>query len=89
MVCDLLDIKCLYVNEIVGSTLLAVVFAVIIYFIVASKLRFGYDSTIALSVPFALIVGLAIAEFSAIYAFATLAVAILIAWMVNNIIGNK
>ena len=88
MPCELLDFRCILVNELVGSTLLAVVLAAIMYLIVAGKLKFGFDTTIALAIPILFLVGLAVSGFSAIYAFGTLLAALLIAWLFNKIIGN-
>ncbi len=89
MACDILDIRCLFVNEIVGNVVLTVVLSVILYFIIASKLRFGFDTTIALFFPMLFIFGLTFAGFSAILAFATVIIGIMIAFIFNKIVGNR
>jgi len=89
MVCNILDIRCILLNEIVGSTTLAIILGVILYFIAASKLRLGFDTTIGLSIPILLILGLVIAGFSAIYAVLTIIVGFMLAWIFNKLIGNK
>ena len=89
MVCELLDFRCWIINEIVGSTVLAVILATIIYFIVAGKLRLGFDTTIAFAFPTLLIFGIAFTGFSAIYAFATIVVGLMLAWIFNQIIQNR
>ncbi len=60
-----------------------------LYFVVASKLRLGFDTTIALSVPIILIGGLAFAGFSAVYAFSTVIVALMLAYIFNQLVGNR
>ncbi len=89
MVCDLLDIRCIFMNELVGSAVLASIFAIIFYFIVASKIRLGFDATIVLAVPLMLMVGLTISGFSAIYAFTTVLAGFMLAWIFQQIIGNR
>ena len=87
--CELLDFRCIFVNEIAGSVLLASILALVFYFIVASRMRLGFDTTIAFLFPILFIFGLAISGFSTIYAFATVVVALMVAWIFNKIIGNR
>jgi len=89
MPCNLLDLRCIFVSEIVGSVVLTVLIATMFYFIVASKLRLGFDATIAFAFPLILIAGLAFAGFSAVFAFSTVIIAMLIAWILNVLIGNR
>jgi len=88
MGCEILDFRCVLVNELIGSTILTIIIAAIFYFIIASKMKFGFDTTIALSIPILLLLGIVFTGFSAIYAFATIIVGILLAWIFNKIIGN-
>lgn len=88
MVCDILDLRCIFVNELFGSIVLTAIFGAIFYFIIAGKARLGFDTTIILTFPILLIVGLMIGGFSAIYAFATVIVGIMVAWVFNKIIAN-
>lgn len=88
-VCELLDLRCIFVSELIGNTLLAVLVVTLFYFIIASKLRWGFDNTIAFSVPLLLIAGLAMAGFSAIFAFATVIIGLLLAWILNILINNR
>ncbi len=88
MGCEILDFRCVFVNELIGSTILTIIIAAIFYFLIASKMKFGFDTTIALSIPILLLMGIVITGFSAIYAFATIIVGILLAWIFNKIIGN-
>ena len=87
--CEILDFRCILVNEIVGNVVLAVVLAAILYFIVTNRLKFGFDTTLAFAVPIILLAGLAIGGFSVIFAFITLITAIMVAWLFDRIIGNK
>ena len=87
--CDLLDFRCIFVNEIVGDAVLAGVLAIVLYFVVASKLKLGFDTTITFLFPILFIFGLAISGFSVIFAFATVIVGFMLAWIFNKIIGNR
>ena len=87
--CDLLDFRCIIMNELFGSVLLTLFAVAIIYFIVASKLRLGFDTTMAFAIPFMLIGGLIIGGFQALFAFLTVVVGVMVAWIFQNIIGNR
>ena len=89
MICDLIDFKCIFVNEIVGSVVLSVVISFIFYFMIAGKLNLGFDATIAFSFPILLIFGLAFTGFPVIDAFITVIVGLLLALLFNKIIGNR
>ncbi len=88
MSCELLDFRCFFVSEIVGDAVLATVLATLIYFIVASKLRLGFDTTIFFALPLLFIASLAISGFSAVFAFATVFIGLLLAFIINKMIGN-
>jgi len=88
-ICGLLDFRCILVSELVGSVVLAALIGAILYFIIAGKLRWGFDTTIVFAFPLLLILGLAIAGFSVIYAFATILVVLLLAWIFQEIIRNR
>ena len=78
-VCDIFDIRCVVVNELIGSLALTVIVMSIVYFIFASKIRLGFDTTIFLAIPLVLIFSLATIGFSAIYAFGAIVAGILLA----------
>ncbi len=86
--CDVLDFRCIFVNELIGSVLLTVLVGAVFYFIIASKLRWGFDTTIATLFPILLIGGLMLTGFSAVFAFSTVIIGIMVAWIFNKIIGN-
>ena len=87
--CDLLDLRCIFVSEIFGNVLLTILFATLFYFMIAAKLRLGFDATIAFAFPLLLIAGLAFAGFSAVFAFATVIIGLILAWIINVLIGNR
>lgn len=87
--CDILDFRCIYVSEIAGSILVAILLAAILYFIMASRLNWGFNTTVGLLFPAILIIGLSLAGFSAIFAFATVMVGFFLSWILNRIFGNR
>lgn len=87
--CNVLDFECVIVNEIFGSVVLAIIGLAILYFMTAWKLRFGPETMIALSVPVILIISLFLGGFTIVYAFATLLVVIMIAFIFNRIISGR
>jgi len=89
MPCDIIDFRCVIMNELVGSSLLTVVLGAMLYFIVASKNKLGFDTTIALMIPILLIMGLMFTSFTTILIFASIGVGLLLAWMFQQIIGNR
>ncbi|KKN67052.1 hypothetical protein LCGC14_0466060 [marine sediment metagenome] len=87
--CDLLDLKCIFVSELVGSVTLAVVLAAMLFFIFASRVKIGFRTTIVISIPILLLFGLAIGSFSALYGFLTLFIGVIIAVIFQKMVGNK
>lgn len=87
--CEILDFRCIFVSEIIGSVFLSIIIAMIFYFIIASKLNWGFTTTIGFLFPIVLILGLSLAGFSAIMAFLTVAVGFMLAWIFNKLIGNR
>lgn len=87
--CDILDFKCIYMNEIFGNVALALVGVVIFYFIIASKMRLGFDTTIVFAFPLILIGGLMISGFSIVFAFATIVVGLMVAWIFNIMVQGR
>jgi hypothetical protein len=87
-VCELLDFRCIFVNEIVGNPFLAAVLAAIIFFIFAGKMKIGFRVTFVLAIPVLLIIGSAISGFPILYAFITMLVGLLLAVIIQKIIGN-
>ena len=85
MPCDILDLRCIFVNELVGTAFLTIILGAIFYFIVASKMKLGFDTTVVLSIPLILLIGLMIGGFAVLYAFISLLIAIMIGWLLTRI----
>jgi len=88
-VCDILDFRCIIINEIVGSAVLVMLLGAILYFIFSSKIKLGFDTTMFLAFPVLLIIGLATASFSAIFAFGTIVAGLLLAIVFNRLLGGR
>lgn len=89
MACDIFDLRCILVNELIGSAFLAMLFVALIYFLLAGKLRWGFDTTITLAFPILLASGLVIYGFAAVYAFGTLLAGVILALAFLRLVGNK
>lgn len=88
MACDVIDLKCILVNEIIGSVVLSIIFLAVIYFIISSKLRFGFETTIVLGIVILILGSLAIGNLAAVLAFLTLLIAVLLGIKFSNLLGN-
>ncbi len=88
MPCEILDLRCILMNELVGSAFLTMIFLTVLFFIATSKLKLGFEATLALAIPVLLITSLAISGFSAIYAFTTVIVGIGLGWVIQKVIKN-
>ena len=86
--CEIIDFKCLFINEIVGSVTLFIVLFMVLYFVVTSKLKLGFEITIYLMIPTLVIIALAGGGFSIVFAFVTLLVAFMVGWAVNKFISS-
>ncbi len=87
--CDLLDIRCIFVNELVGSAFLAMIIATIFFFIFSSKIKVGFRTSIVVAVPILLIFGLTLTGFSTLYAFITVLIGFMLAAVFQKLIGNR
>jgi len=87
--CDLLDLRCIFVNELVGSAFLSIIIATIFFFIFSSKIKVGFRTSIVVAVPVLLIFGLTLTGFSALYAFITVLVGFMLAAVFQKLIGNR
>ncbi len=87
--CEILDFQCILVSEIFGSASLAIVMGLLLYFIMASRLRFGFDTTLLFAVPLSLVISLAIGGFTVIYALTGFIAAAIIAWIFQRAFGNR
>lgn len=82
MTCSPIDFICVIRNDLVGDTLLSILFVLLLYFIIAGKLRLGFETTFVALIPISLIVSLALGQFSVIYAFSTVIIGIFLGWVV-------
>lgn len=89
MACDILDWRCIFLNELVGSIVLAGILGSIFYFVFAGKLKLGFETTIAFLVPLLLLLGIAIGFISIIMGFVTVFSGIILGLLFNRIIGNR
>ena len=85
--CEIIDFRCIFINEIAGSVTLAIVLLMILFFVAMSRMKIGFDTTIYLLFPVLIIVSLAGGGFSIIFAFVTLFVAFMVGWMINKLIS--
>lgn len=89
MVCNLIDFRCIFVSEIAGTALMAAVLFLVLYFIAASKLNWGFITTVGFLIPIVMITGLAFTGFTAIMAFLTIATGLMLAWIFNRFTSNR
>ena len=90
MLCtDILDLKCIFVNELIGDPVLTILLVCLAYFIIAAKLRLGFETTIALSVPIMLIFAGIFSGFQLVYFIGGLIATIIISLAILRLLGNK
>ena len=89
MTCDILDVRCIMVNEVIGDALLAVILMAIVYFSLAVVFRWSWNTTTVLGLPLILGLGTVIYGFTAVYTIAGVVVGIFAALAINRLIGNK
>ena len=87
-VCDLLDWRCIFVSELIGNVVIATIVAIVIYLIIASKMKFGFDTTITFGIVILLVSSLAFSGFPVVYAFASVLIGFMIAWVWQQIFKN-
>ncbi len=86
--CEIIDFKCIFVNEIAGSIALAVIIFLILYFVAMSRLKMQFDTTIYFLFPIIVISSAAIGGFTAVFAFATVFAAIMLGWIINKLFSS-
>ncbi len=87
--CEILDWRCIFVNELFGSVTLTVIFSFIFYLMIAGKLKFGSETTIALAFPVVILGSLMVGGFNVVYAFATIIVALMVAFVFQRVVGIR
>lgn len=71
MACSPIDFFCVIRDDLIGNAGLAIAFILLLYFIISSKLRFGFDTIFTLLVPILLGLGLVIGQFYPMAGFTT------------------
>lgn len=84
MICQLLDIGCIFINEIAGSIFIAICLFLLAYFVMAARLNWGFESTIAILIPIALIVSLATSGLIFILTIVAIVLGILIGIIIDR-----
>ena len=87
--CNILDVQCIFVNEIFGSIALTVMAGILTYILISGRLKLGFEITIALMFPLAIILSLMIGGFQIVYAFVTIIIAMMVAFVSQKIMGNR
>lgn len=89
MTCDIFNLKCIIVNELIGNSLLTVILAAIAFFIFASKIRFGFDTTIALGFIYVCLITLVVGGLIPFLVILVIFIALYVAYYLNKIYGNR
>ncbi len=87
--CDILDLRCIFVNELVGSVALTIIFGFILFLIIASKIKLGFDATIFGGFLTLFLLGLAIGNLTVMLAFGGIFAALLVGWIFNAVMANR
>lgn len=87
--CNLLDIRCIFVSEIVGSAFLTMIIVAILFFMFVGVMKIGFRTSIVFSVPVLLMFGTVISGFSALFAFLTLLIGMLLATVLVKILNAR
>jgi len=77
--CNVLDLRCIFVNEIFGSGVLAIIAAVVLWFIFANKLRISFRISIMTLFVILPIFAIMLSGFQIIFAFLSVIAAIFMA----------
>lgn len=89
MSCDILDVRCMLVNEIIGDTILTVVLGAIVYFWMAVVFKWSWNVTFIIGMPFILALTSVIYGFTAVYTVIAVVVGIFAALAILRLVGNK
>lgn len=89
MVCSIADLRCIYVNELIGDALFTVLILGAVFFMWASYKRLGLKTTLWLSCVFFPIISYYIVGTTFVFSIITLAIALILALLHNRIVGNK
>lgn len=89
MPCDIIDFRCVFMNEIVGNPTLSVILFAILFFIVAAKMKFGFDTTMFMLIPIVVMGSLMFTGFTTVFVVSIVIVVLLVARIFVRMIGNR
>lgn len=87
--CNIADLRCIYVNELIGSEVLTVLLLGAIYFAFCSYSKIGLKTSIWMGCVFFPIISYYIVGTNAVFAFVTFIISLLGAFLHTRIIGNR
>ena len=85
MTCDVLDIRCVLVNELIGNASISVLILVLVYFIWCIKKRIQYEVMIGLAFPIVLMTNFIFGGSFLIYILAGIGAAIMLAFLIRRL----
>lgn len=86
---SIIDFRCVIVNELIGNVPLSILFFMLIYFIAASKMKLGTDTTIAMAFPVLILTAFVTIGISVVLGFAVVIAGLLLAYGFSKFIGNR
>lgn len=89
MNCDILDLRCVWVNELIGSQVLAVLIFGAFFFALCSKTRMGLKTSLWLASAVFPIVSYFIIGTSFVFAIVTFIAALSAALLHMRLVGNR
>lgn len=89
MTCDIFNLKCIIVNELIGNSLLTVILGTIAFFIFASKIRFGFDTTIVLGFIYICLITLVVGGLIPFLVIMVMLLALYVGYYFNRVVGNR
>ena len=89
MTCDIIDLRCIYVNDLIGSPILASLILMALFYSLASYNKWGYKTTIWMQIIVLPILFYFIAGTTLAFALATFFVSLAFAILQVRITGNR
>ncbi len=89
MICELLDFRCIFVNELVGSVVLSMILLAGAWFVFAARMKMGFRTIISVTIPLILIAALAVSSISIPLFFLTVMGGLLIGNLFSKLISNR
>lgn len=89
MGCDILDVRCMMVNEIIGDPKLSILIAILAYLAIAISLKWSWNVVLVIGIPILLGLSTSIYGFSSIYTLLAMLAGLFAALALMRLIGNK